>query len=58
MQQQPLRGYHPQSRALALLASGDGGALASWAGLTGEGKLFGWWKDRLDRSFMQRHRKD
>ena len=35
---------------------GDGGALASWAGLTGEGSLFGHWKDHLDRGFMQRHR--
>ncbi len=53
---QALQAYKPQPRALALLATGDGGALASWAGLTGEGKLFGYWKDRLDRGFMQRHR--
>jgi pyridine nucleotide-disulfide oxidoreductase family protein len=54
--QRPLRSYEPQPRALALLASGDGGALASWAGLTGEGRLFGYWKERLDRGFMRRHR--
>lgn len=53
---QALQTYHPQPRALALLATGDGGALASWAGFTGEGKLFGYWKDRLDRGFMRRHR--
>lgn len=53
---QPLQAFHPQRRALALLATGDGGALASWAGLTGEGPLFGHWKDHLDRGFMQRHR--
>ena len=52
----PLQTFHPQRRALALLATGDGGALASWAGLTGEGPLFGYWKDHLDRGFMQRHR--
>ena len=34
----------------------NGGALASWAGLTGEGPLFGYWKDHLDRGFIQRHR--
>ena len=52
----PLQTFHPQRRALALLATGDGGALASWAGLTGEGSLLGHWKDHLDRGFMQRHR--
>lgn len=52
----PLQTFYPQRRALALLATGDGGALASWAGLTGEGPLFGYWKDHLDRGFMQRHR--
>ena len=52
----PLQAFHPQRRALALLATGDGGALASWAGVTGEGSLFGHWKDHLDRGFMQRHR--
>ena len=40
----------------ALLGLGLGIALASWAGLTGEGPLFGHWKDHLDRGFMQRHR--
>lgn len=55
LQAQPLRTYRPQPRALALLATGDGGALASWAGLTSEGKLLGYWKDRLDQGFMQRH---
>ena len=53
---QPLQAFRPQRRALALLATGDGGALASWAGLTCEGSLFGHWKDHLDRGFMQRHR--
>jgi pyridine nucleotide-disulfide oxidoreductase family protein len=56
LQARPLHTYQPQPRALALLATGDGGALASWAGLTGEGKLFGYWKNHLDQSFMHRHR--
>ena len=53
---QPLQTFRPQRRALALLATGDGGALASWAGLTCEGSLLGHWKDHLDRGFIQRHR--
>ncbi|MDP3848048.1 MAG: FAD-dependent oxidoreductase [Pseudomonas sp.] len=54
-EQRALRTYQPQRRALALLATGDGGALASWAGLTFEGQLLGRWKDHLDQSFMRRH---
>ena len=55
---QPLQDYQPQRKALALLADGQGGALLSWSGLTAEGKWLGWWKDRLDRSFMQLHGAD
>jgi NADH dehydrogenase FAD-containing subunit len=55
---QPLQDYQPQHKALALLADGQGGALLSWSGLTAEGKWLGWWKDRLDRSFMQLHGAD
>lgn len=51
----PLCSFVPQRRALALLADGQGGALMSWAGMTAEGGLLGWWKDRLDRRFIRRH---
>ncbi|HBO1414547.1 FAD-dependent oxidoreductase [Pseudomonas aeruginosa] len=51
----PLSSFVPQRRALALLADGHGGALMSWAGMTAEGGLLGWWKDRLDRRFIRRH---
>lgn len=51
----PLRSFVPQRRALALLADGHGGALMNWAGMTAEGGLLGWWKDRLDRRFIRRH---
>jgi pyridine nucleotide-disulfide oxidoreductase family protein len=51
-----LQDFQPQRRALALLASGDGGALASWAGLTAEGRWLGRWKNHLDQRFMRRHR--
>ena len=50
-----LTSYLPQKRALALLADGRGGALMSWAGLTAEGALLGWWKDRLDQGFIRAH---
>ena len=43
------------SGSLALLADGQGGALLSWSGITAEGRMFGWWKDRLDRRFIQQH---
>lgn len=52
---QPLRHYHPQPRCLALLADGHGGALLSWDRVAAEGRLFGRWKDHLDRRFVQSH---
>lgn len=50
-----LRHYHPQPHCLALLADGQGGALLSWAQVAADGKMLGWWKDRIDRRFVQRH---
>jgi NADH dehydrogenase FAD-containing subunit len=56
----PLRSYQPQSSALALLATANGGALMSYGrfGLGGSftAPLLGRWKDYLDLSFMKRHR--
>ncbi|MHA6491636.1 FAD-dependent oxidoreductase [Pseudomonas borbori] len=52
----PLRAYRAQRQSLALLATGDGGALLGWYELSAGGKLFGRWKDYLDRGFIQRHR--
>ncbi|WP_022964485.1 FAD-dependent oxidoreductase [Halopseudomonas pelagia] len=51
-----LRHYQPQRQALALLATADGGALMSYGRWVASGRLMGWWKDRLDIGFMQRHR--
>lgn len=51
---QHLINFVPQRHALALLADGKGGALMSWAGITAEGRLFGWWKDRLDQKFINK----
>lgn len=48
--------YQPQKKALALLATADGGALGAVAGFTVGGRLVGRWKDWLDQRFMSRHR--
>ncbi|WP_372876190.1 FAD-dependent oxidoreductase [Pseudomonas sp.] len=51
-----LRNYRAQRQSLALLATGDGGALLSWRDYSAGGRLFGRWKDYLDHGFIQRHR--
>ncbi|WP_439860222.1 FAD-dependent oxidoreductase [Pseudomonas sp. MBLB4136] len=52
---QALRSYQPQRHSLALLATGDGGALMGWQQWSAGGQLFGRWKDYLDRGFIRRH---
>jgi NADH dehydrogenase FAD-containing subunit len=52
----PLQRYRPQRQSLALLATGDGGALLDWHGYSADGQLYGRWKDFLDKGFIQRHR--
>lgn len=49
--------YRPQRRALNLLALGDGRALASWGGWAAQGWMMGWWKDAIDRAFIERWRR-
>ena len=54
-----LLAYQPQAHTLALLATGDGGALMSY-GRYGAGnrllrRVLGRWKDHLDLGFMRRH---
>ncbi len=50
----------PQRRHLALLATADGRAIASWGRWSGPGRWAGralWrWKDRIDRAFIARFR--
>ena len=48
--------YWPQRRSLNLLATGDGAAIASWGDWAYQGRLMGWWKDRIDRAFIARFR--
>lgn len=57
---QALLEYTAQSNALALLATGNGGAMMSYGrfalGSQRSAPLLGRWKDYLDQSFMRRHR--
>jgi pyridine nucleotide-disulfide oxidoreductase family protein len=48
--------YVPQPRSLNLLSTGDGRAIASWGAWSAQGRLMGWWKDRIDRAFIARFR--
>jgi len=50
-----LREYKPQARALALLATADGGALMNYGRFSAGGRLLGMYKDYLDKGFMGRH---
>jgi selenide,water dikinase len=50
------RKWHPQRRALYLISSGDGQALATWAGWSASGAWVWRWKDRIDRRFVERYR--
>jgi len=47
--------YRPQRRALALLRSGEGRAVASWGPLAAEGAWIWLWKDRIDRRWVRRY---
>lgn len=49
-----LERYRPQTGFLALLALGDGRAIASWKGMAATGRWCWWLKDWIDRRFMDR----
>lgn len=52
---QPLQAFEPQEKFLILIGTGTGTAIASRGALTlGPSHLIWWWKDRIDRQFMQR----
>jgi pyridine nucleotide-disulfide oxidoreductase family protein len=46
--------YVPQHRFLALLATADGRAVASWGPLSARGRWVWRWKDHIDRGFLRR----
>lgn len=55
LQGQPTRPFQPQKRYLALVGTGDGQAVAARDRLCwGPSSLLWWWKDRIDRRFMER----
>jgi selenide,water dikinase len=48
--------YTPQTRALALISTGEPHAIASWGALSFHGNWVWRWKDRIDRAFMAKYR--
>ncbi|AVO53433.1 FAD-dependent oxidoreductase [Ectopseudomonas mendocina] len=52
----PLQHYRAQWQSVALLATGDGGALFGWHDWSAGGQLYGRYKDWLDQRFVKRHR--
>jgi len=48
-----LHSYSPQSKFLALLATGDGRAIASRGRWSAEGRWLWRWKDHIDRGFLR-----
>ncbi len=47
--------HQPQARTLNLLACGDRRAIASYGGWSAQGRWAWWWKDRIDRGFIDRY---
>jgi selenide, water dikinase len=50
----PLQPYKPQQLFLGLIGTGDGEAIASWGPLCWQSPLLWYWKDYIDRKFMER----
>jgi pyridine nucleotide-disulfide oxidoreductase family protein len=51
-----LEPHQPPRRTLYLLSCGEKRAIASWGEWSAEGRWVWWWKDRIDRGFIAKHR--
>ncbi len=52
-----LRRHRPPQRTLNLLSCGRKTAIASWGRWSVQGDWVWWWKDRIDRGFVERYRR-
>lgn len=52
---QPLEPWEPQPKTLALMSTGDGGAVVSYGEFAASGKWAWVWKDWIDRRWMRRY---
>ncbi|HEY9847049.1 MAG TPA: FAD-dependent oxidoreductase, partial [Candidatus Caenarcaniphilales bacterium] len=50
----PLQGFKPQKQYLSLISTGNQSAVASRGAFGFESRLLWYWKDRIDRKFVQR----
>jgi len=53
---EPQERWTPQRRTLALMSTGDGGAVVSYGRFAASGRWAWTWKDRIDRRWMERYR--
>jgi len=54
---QPLQPHWPPQHTLNLISCGTGSAVASWGPLAADGRWAWQWKDRIDRTFVERFRR-
>lgn len=50
-----LAAHRPERNTLSLLSCGDRDAIASWGAYSVQGRWVGWFKERIDRSFVKRY---
>ena len=50
-----LQAHQPPQRTLNLVSCGEKHAIVSWGNLAAQGRWAWWWKDRIDRRFVQRY---
>jgi selenide,water dikinase len=52
----PLTSHVPKPRYLALVSTGPKHAVGTWGGLSWQGRWAWYWKDRIDRNYVERYR--